>query len=216
MKRAGQRRVVLCAAGIVLSAGLTGPAPIGTDASLIATPPPASPDLGTFEIGPQSTTAPDLLPPDRNRSEWEVTVSGGQWSLRSDASHDLVVADRFGNDVAVHHLPDGEDEWRVQSVFIDEGWMVLSEHADFHGDYQVWVYELDTGARRMLSPWDGSTPVQRSPRLALTGSWLAWEVTQDDGGVCLMVENLASRERYEPVCVASSTAMLTSPPAGSE
>jgi len=143
-----QRRIVFCVVGLVLSVDLGEPAPISSDTSRIETPPPASTDLGTLEIGPLSTTAPDLLPPDRNRSEWEVTVSDGQWSLRSVASQDLIVADRLGNDVTVHDLPDDGAEWTVQSVFIDDGRMVLSEHGHIHGGYRVWVHELDSGEGR--------------------------------------------------------------------
>ena len=128
-------------------------------------------------------------------------MPNGQWSLRSDASHGLIVADRLGNDVVVHDLPDDGAEWTVQSVFIDDGRMVLSEHGDTHGSYRVWVYELDSGEGRTLDLWDGSIDLHRWPRLALTGSWLAWEVTRADGGLCLTVDDLASGERFEPVCV---------------
>ncbi|MEA3309746.1 MAG: hypothetical protein U9Q70_09585 [Chloroflexota bacterium] len=161
---------------------------------------------------PRPTTIPTV---DTVDDLWEWTIVAGpseeiqagfdydgeiliwrKWTTPAGRSQTQVVQSG-GTVTDLHQGPPG---WEVTGQVLDGGRVVIVEYEESQGDYNLWVYELESGARTLLEQWGGEPKRHQIPMISLDGDRLAWLTTLDDGQSCIFIRNLATGTQFEAVC----------------
>ena len=130
--------------------------------------------------------------------EFGDQIEGERWNLR-------LMARVGGETWEVYQTALG---WVINDAIVAEGRIVLVEYENEHGDYNLWVYDVQTREPTLLEEWAGEPYRHLVPWLSLDGYRLAWNTTLADGRSCIRVRDLEEGTQFDAICSADDLTVL--------
>ncbi len=219
MKRIGLAGIVL----VMLGAGCTFAAPTTT-----TTLPQPERRVTTTVVPPSTTTAPQpsttirtptpttlaaipqALPIVSDQWNWEqLVMTEHSGHARYDGST-LVFAGqpdvpsvevRRGGQTVIKHVPPDDRNWIIRDVELGDDWVAVveAEPVNSTDTSHLVVYDLVTANVVIEQTWDTSDGRSGSPRISLSGRYMALIDPLDDRA-CIDIYDLASQHRFERIC----------------
>ena len=158
--------------------------------------------------------------------EWTVLAEGekgpdgvgpplaydGTWLVTAGFMDTVFVTKEGGTRSVLHEMPEDTVEWLLDDGYLANGrWVLVQHEGEREGDYQIWLYDLESRERELIEEFDGTPYRHAVPQLSLDGDRLAWNTSLDDGRTCVRIRNLVDGSTFEAVCSADELETISWP-----